>query len=98
MIHSGFPGLRQPSRRGFQETHHRIQATDSSRNPRIGHLTLEWVINHSGTFSIPIGLYDVLQTVGRFVPGSHSIIFRWAEFTSRLSTETAIFTSDMISL
>ena len=71
---------------------------DSSRNLRIGHLTLEWIINHSGTFSMPIGLYDVLQTVGRFVTGSHSIIFRWAEFTSRLSTETAISTSDMISL
>jgi len=71
---------------------------DSSRNPRIGHLTLEWIINHSGTFTIPIDLYHVMQTVGRFVTGSHSIIFRWAEFTSHLSKETAISTSDMISL
>jgi CRISPR/Cas system Type II protein with McrA/HNH and RuvC-like nuclease domain len=36
--------------------------------------------------------------VGTFISGSHSIIFKWAEFTSNLTKDSALNTSDFISL
>jgi hypothetical protein len=71
---------------------------DSKRYRKIDKLNLEWIINSIGTFSIPTELYHVMKVVGSFVTGTHSIIFRWAEFTSNLSKEVKITTSDMITL
>jgi|GEM_PF-820300 len=61
-------------------------------------LNLNWIIDTQGTFTIPAELYHVMQVVGSFVTGTHSLIFRWAEFTSRLSREHPVSTSDMIAL
>lgn len=61
-------------------------------------LQIEWVIQSMGSFSVPIAFYDVLQVVGTFISGTNSIIFKWAEFTSNLSGDVKITTSDMISL
>lgn len=61
-------------------------------------LRLEWIIQSMGTFSVPIAFYDVLQVVGTFISGTNSIIFKWAEFTSNLTNDVKITTSDMISL
>lgn len=71
---------------------------DSRRYRNIDKLNLEWIIDTMGTFSIPIELFHVMQVVGSFVTGTHSIIFRWAEFTANLSKDRKISTSDMISL
>ena len=71
---------------------------DGRRYRNIDKLNLEWIIDSMGTFSIPIDLLHVLQAVGSFVTGTHSIIFRWAEFTSQLSKDHPISTSDMITL
>jgi len=71
---------------------------DGKRYRNINYINLEWIINTMGTFSIPTELYHVMQVVGTFVTGTHSIIFRWAEFTSNLSKDVQIKTSDMITL
>ncbi|HEC44221.1 MAG TPA: hypothetical protein ENI20_15475 [Bacteroides sp.] len=75
------------------------QYNNDSRPPRnTPSLNIEWIILHLGSFSIPIEFYHVMQVVGSFVTGTHSLIFRWAEFTSNLSKDHTIKTSDMISL
>ena len=71
---------------------------DATRSGNINKLNLEWVINSMGSFSISIDMYHVMQVVGSFVTGTHSIIFRWAEFTSELSSDVKIKTSDIITL
>lgn len=70
-----------------------------SRKPR--HpvpLNLESIINDFGSFSIPVEMYHVMKVVGSFVTGTHSLIFRWAEFTSGISRDHQFTTSDIISL
>ena len=71
---------------------------DSRTIRNIPKLNLEWIIDNLGTFSIPIEFYHVMQVVGSFVTGTHSIIFRWAEFTSNLIKDESLTTSEMISL
>lgn len=71
---------------------------DSNRLHRAGHLNLESIIENSGSFSIPVEMYHVMQVVGSFVTGTHSLIFRWAEFTSGISSDAQFSTSDIISL
>lgn len=71
---------------------------DSRRHHSITDLNLEKIIDHMGTFSIPVELYHVMKVVGSFVTGTHSLIFRWAEFTSNLTRDIQISTSDMITL
>ena len=71
---------------------------DAKRSGNINKLNLEWIINAMGTFSISIDMYHVMQVVGSFVTGTHSIIFRWAEFTSELANDVKIKTSDIITL
>jgi len=71
---------------------------DAAHGGCTGGVSLEAVIDRFGTFSIPIELYHVMQVVGSFVTGTHSLIFRWAEFTSGISEDPGITTSNMISL
>jgi hypothetical protein len=71
---------------------------DAKRSSVTGHLGIEKVIIELGTFSIPLELYHVMQVVGSFVTGTHSLIFRWAEFTAGISNDQGIGTSKMISL
>ena len=71
---------------------------DGKRSGRDECLSIESIISRLGTFSIPVELYHVMQVVGSFVTGTHSLIFRWAEFTSGISNDPGITTSNMISL
>lgn len=71
---------------------------DGKRSGGTGRLSIETIIGQLGTFSIPIELYHVMQVVGSFVTGTHSLIFRWAEFTSNISEDPTITTSNIISL
>jgi hypothetical protein len=61
-------------------------------------LDLDRIIHGFGSFSIPADFYHVLQVVGAFVSGTHSIIFKWAEFTSGISRDLDFRTSDIIGL
>ena len=67
-----------------------------SRPPSI--VSLEWIIQHMGDFSIPVEFHHVLQDVGAFVSGTNSLIFKWAEFTSGLTRRADLKTADIISL
>lgn len=71
---------------------------DAKRLRSINKINLERIINSMGTFSISIDMYHVIKDVGSFVTGTHSIIFRWAEFTSDLNSDVKINTSDIITL
>ncbi len=67
-----------------------------SRNP--ANLNLEWIIDSFGAFEIPLDFHHVLRVVGTFISGSHSIIFKWAEFTSNLTNDKELSTSNLITL
>ena len=75
-----------------------IYNNDARAGRKVTRMNLNWIIDTQGTFMIPVELYHVMQVVGSFVTGTHSLIFRWAEFTSRLSREHPVSTSDMIAL
>ena len=61
-------------------------------------IDLDRIIHGFGSFSIPADFHHVLQVVGAFVSGTHSIIFKWAEFTSGISRDLEFHTSDIIGL
>ncbi len=71
---------------------------DARRSRYKGMLNTGSVIGDFGTFSIPVEMYHVMQVVGSFVTGTHSLIFRWAEFTSGISKDPDLSTGKMISL
>ncbi len=58
-------------------------------------IDLEFLIKNLGTFSIPIDYYEAFQTIGSFISGQDSILFKWAEFSvnasgQRLSIESVV--------
>lgn len=59
---------------------------------------MDQLITKLGSFSIPFTFNHVLSDIGSFVSGTHSIIFRWAEFTSNLNHEKDFSTGDIVSL
>jgi len=67
----------------------------SKQMPRID---LEWIVTNLGRFAFPVELQHQLQIVGSFLTGTHSIIFKWAEFSSKLPGENQIDTASMIAL
>lgn len=68
----------------------------TGRNPEI--LDLNWIYYDMGTFSVPESFYSRLDAIGSFISGTNSIIFKWAEFTSGLSAEANINSSEVIEL
>lgn len=46
---------------------------------------VEFLINSSGKFSIPIEYYKAFQVLGSFIGGQDSILFKWAEFSVKAS-------------
>ena len=48
-------------------------------------LDQEQLIKHLGMFSFPEELFAVFQYLGSFISGDDSLIYQWAEFTSRAS-------------
>jgi hypothetical protein len=44
-----------------------------------------YLVNHFGTFSIPVEYYEAFKVVGSFVGGRDSILFKWAEFSVKAS-------------
>jgi len=58
-------------------------------------IDIEHLIHDLGTFSIPIEYYDAFKTLGSFINGQDSILFKWAEFSvnasgNKLTTEKVI--------
>jgi len=44
-------------------------------------IDLQYLIERSGFFSIPINYYDVFDSMGSFITGTNSILLNWARFT-----------------
>ena len=50
-------------------------------------IDLEFLINSSGSFSIPIEYYEAFKILGSFISGQDSILFKWAEFSVNASRQ-----------
>lgn len=48
---------------------------------------LEFLINTSGSFSIPFEYYEAFKILGSFISGQDSILFKWAEFSVNASRQ-----------
>jgi hypothetical protein len=58
---------------------------DARRVPAGISVSQESVVNYSGTFSFRKDLFLVFQYLGSFISGDDSLIYQWAEFTSKAS-------------
>ncbi len=50
-------------------------------------IDLEFLINTSGSFSIPFEYYEAFKILGSFISGQDSILFKWAEFSVNASRQ-----------
>lgn len=64
-----------------------IYKKESGGNSKSGFSDVEQIILNAGTFSIPITYYEAFSLFGSFIGGQDSIIFKWAEFTSGISSK-----------
>lgn len=61
-------------------------------------LSIDYILGKMGSFSIPADFHHVLATVGSFVAGTHSILFKWAEFSSGMVNDGSVKSSDVVEL
>lgn len=70
--------------------------TSNGRISQPKKLDINYMIEHFGEFSIPREYYDVMELMGSFITGTHSILINWAEFTvdkdKRLTMEKVLET------
>ncbi|WP_320168019.1 HNH endonuclease domain-containing protein [Mangrovibacterium marinum] len=59
----------------------------SEASKRINIIDAEYLINKLGSFSIPREYYDAFRVFGSFIAGKDSILFKWAEFSVRMSSD-----------
>ncbi len=50
-------------------------------------IDLEFLINTSGSFSIPFEYYEAFKILGSFISGQDSILFKWSEFSVNASRQ-----------
>lgn len=68
------------------KTHYSIFKFETSNARRKStEIDLEFLINSSGTFSIPFEYYEAFKLLGSFISGQDSILFKWAEFSVNAS-------------
>jgi len=60
---------------------------ESKNIKKKSNIDLEMIINQFGLFSIPIEYYEAFKILGSFITGQDSILFKWAEFSVKASTE-----------
>lgn len=49
------------------------------------YLNVEYLIQHCGTFSLPLDYYHAFKDFGSFINGQNSILFKWAQFSVNAS-------------
>lgn len=49
------------------------------------YVNTEYLIQHGGTFSIPIEYFEAFKLFGSFINGQNSILFKWAQFSVNAS-------------
>ena len=71
---------------------------DARRIPAGTPVDQESVVHYSGTFSFRNDLFLVFQYLGSFISGDDSLVYQWAEFTSRASGGAVAVASVMETL
>lgn len=56
------------------------------------------VIEYCGTYMIPVKLFDTLKILGSFITGQDALLFQWADFTTKASSNFPIVWSEAIEL
>lgn len=83
--------LRMPMRyigRSISNSYYSIFNYELNRKRKnIYKLDAEFLINNFGTFSIPNDYYEAFRTLGSFLGGTDSILFKWAEFSVNASNK-----------
>jgi hypothetical protein len=62
-----------------------FQLEDKSSKLGVDQLDYLHLINKLGSFSIPIEYFEAFKLLGSFINGQDSILFKWAEFSVKLS-------------
>lgn len=71
---------------------------DSDNRKRPGNLNTEYIINSSGTFSIPIDYYEGFKIMGSFISGKDSLIIEWLNFTIKADSKGGLNRGDVLAL
>lgn len=66
---------------------------NTSRSLHSNQIDVSYLINTSGSFSIPISYFEVFQFLGSFISGQDSILFKWSEFSVKASGNTLSVTN-----
>ncbi|MBK9793153.1 MAG: hypothetical protein IPP60_08630 [Sphingobacteriales bacterium] len=64
-----------------------FQFESGSTRRNTNEIDLEFLINTSGSFSIPFEYYEAFKILGSFISGQDSILFKWAEFSVNASKQ-----------
>lgn len=66
----------------------RVEKQNKARNRYEESVDAEYLIHRMGSFSITREYYDAFQVFGSFITGQDSILFKWAEFSVRMSPDS----------
>lgn len=61
-------------------------------------ITDRYLIDHSGTFSIPESYYEAFCLLGSFISGTESILYKWAEFTDKADKQNKLNRGEIIKI
>jgi hypothetical protein len=50
----------------------------------------KYVIDHSGTFTMPASYYEAFCLLGSFISGTESLLYKWAEFTEKVDVQNSL--------
>lgn len=75
--------------RSISSDFHSIFKPELKANRVKGKVDSEFLIKNFGTFSIPLEYYQAFRLLGSFISGQDSILFKWAEFSVKASSQTS---------
>lgn len=61
-------------------------------------ITDRYLIDHSGTFSIPESYYEAFCLLGSFISGTESILYKWAEFTEKVDQQNILNRAEILTI
>ncbi len=75
--------------RSITSDYHSIFKPELKANGNQGKIDSEFLIKNFGTYSIPVDYYQAFRLLGSFISGQDSILFKWAEFSVKASSQTS---------
>lgn len=75
--------------RSISSDFHSIFKPELKANRVKGKVDSEFLIKNFGAFSIPMDYYQAFRLLGSFISGQDSILFKWAEFSVKASSQTS---------